>query len=272
MKPYYKNHLVSQNNLLIQKISTDTDTHRNPLMSSFILDGYQRKLIAIMISHITKETTEFQEEIISFSTFMEMTGVKRGGKQYKDIIKSIDKLLKMSFCIEIESGVFEYHHWFRDGCRIDTNKNLIYVCFSDGMKKFLIEKPKCFTQYELGYILDLKKKYTLRLYEYLHSFLGFGLVNISVDNIKKIITDGEVKENKYIKALVLKPAIEEINKKTDLNITYKEHFKKGKNGKKQLASFEFKIELQDEDVINNIKIIKWGLDEDYILGEKNNVK
>ena len=54
MKPYYKNHLVSQNNLLIQKISTDTDTQRNPLMSSFLLDNYQRKLIAIMISHITK--------------------------------------------------------------------------------------------------------------------------------------------------------------------------------------------------------------------------
>ena len=78
-----------------------------------------------------------------------------------------------------------------------------------------------------------------------------------------------MKENKYIKALILKPALEEINNKTDLNITYKEHFKKGKNGKKQLASFEFKIKLQDEDIINNIKVIKWGLDEDYILGEKN---
>ena len=269
MKPYYKNHLVSQNNLLIQKISTDTDEHRNPLLSSFVLDSYQRKLIAIMISHITKDTTEFQEEVIPFSTFMEMAGIKRGGKQYIDILKSIDKLLKMSFCIEIEPGVYEYHHWFRDGCRIDTNKNLIHVCFSDGMKKFLIEKTKCFTQYELGYILSLKKKYSLRLYEYLHSFLGFGSVNISVDNIKKIITDDEVKENKYIKALILKPAIDEINNKTDLNITYKEYFKKGKNGKKQLASFKFIIKLQDEDVINDIKVIKWGLDEDFVLGEKN---
>ncbi len=268
MKPYYKNHLVSQNNLLIQKISTDTDIHRNPLVSSFLLDNYQRKLIAIMISHITKETTEFSEEVISFSNFVDMIGVKRGGRQYNDILKSIDKLLKMSFCIEIEPGVYEYHHWFRDGCRIDTNKNLIYVCFSDGMRKFLIKKTKCFTQYELGYILSLKKKYSSRLYEYLHSFLGFGSVNISVDNIKRLITDDEVKENKYIKTLILEPAIAEINDKTDLSISYNPYYKKDINGKKYLSSFKFDVKLKDNDLINDIKIIKWGLDEDYILGEE----
>ena len=29
-----------------------------------------------------------------------------------------------------------------------------------------------------------------------------------------------------------------------------------------------KGKLQD-DIINNIKVIKWGLDEDFVLGEKN---
>lgn len=267
MNPYYKNHLVSQNNLLIQKISTDTDTQRNPLMSSFLLDNYQRKLIAIMISHITKDTIDFQEEVIPFSMFVEMIGVKRDGNQYREIIKSIDKLLRMSFCIEVEPGIFEYHHWFKDGCRIDTNKNLIYVCFSDGMKKFLIEKTRCFTQYELGYILSLKKKYSSRLYEYLHSFLDFGSANISAENIKKLITDNEVKENKYIKALILEPAIKEINEKTDLNITYKPYYKKDINGKKYLSSFNFKIDLQPKDEINEIKINKWGLKKEFVLGE-----
>ena len=269
MKPYYKNYLVSQNNLLIQKISTDLDISRNPLMSSFLLDNYQRKLIAIMISHITKETTEFCEEVIPFSAFVEMIGVNRGGNQYCEIIKSIDKLLRMSFCIEVEPGVFEYHHWFKDGCRIDTNKNLIYACFSDGMRKFLIEKTKCFTQYELGYILSLKKKYSSRLYEYLHSFLDFGSANISAENIKKLITDNEVKENKYIKALILEPAIAEINEKTDLNITYEPYYKKDIKGKKYLSSFKFKIDLQDKDSINDIKINRWGLDEDFVLGNDN---
>lgn len=268
MNPYYKNHLVSQNNLLIQKISTDNDKTRNPLMSSFLLDNYQRKLIAIMISHITKDTIEFCEEVIPFSMFVEMIGVKRGGNQYREIIKSIDKLLRMSFCIEVEPGVFEYHHWFKDGCRIDTNKNLIYACFSDGMKKFLIEKTRCFTQYELGYILSLKKKYSSRLYEYLHSFLNFGSANISAENIKKLITDDEVTENKYIKALILEPAIKEINEKTDLNITYKPHYKKDIHGKKYLSSFNFKIDLQSNDDINEIKINKWGLKKEFVLGEE----
>lgn len=265
MKPFYKNYLVSQNNLLIQKISTDTDSNRNPLMSSFLLDNYQRKLIAIMISHITKDTTEFQEEKISFSELVNIMGISRGGKQYKEIIISIDKLLKMSFCIEVEPGVFEYHHWFEDGCKIDTNKNMIYVRFNDGMEKFLIEKTKCFTRYELGYMLSLKKKYSARLYEYLHSFLGFGSVNISAENLKKLITDNEVKDNKYIKTLIIDPSLAEINEKTDLVITYEPYYKKSNNGEKYLSSFNFKIKLKNDDQIKTIKIDDWGLDLDYFM-------
>lgn len=267
MKPYYKNYLVSQNNLLIQKISTDTDSNRNPLMSSFLLDNYQRKLIAIMISHITKDTTEFSEEAISISELVNMMGISRGGKQYKDILISLDKLLKMSFCIEIEPRVFEYHHWFKSGSKIDTNKNILYLCFDDGMKKFLIEKTKCFTQYELGYMLSLKKKYSSRLYEYLHSFLGFGSVNISAENLKKLITDNEVKENKYIKSIILEPSIAEINEKTDLFITYETNFKKNINGQKYLSSFNFSVKSKDDDQIKAIKVDEWGLDSEYILGE-----
>ena len=141
------------------------------------------------------------------------------------------------------------------------------MCFSDGMRKFLLEKTKCFTQYELGYILSLKKKYSSRLYEYLHSFLAFGSANISAENIKKLITDNEVKENKYIKSLVLEPSIAEINNKTDLHITYEPYYKKDLNGKKHLSSFNFKIDLQNEDSINDIKINKWGLDEHFVLGD-----
>lgn len=265
MKPYYKNYLVSQNNLLIQKISTDANLTRNPLMSSFLLDNYQKKLIAIMISHITKDTTEFPEEEIAISELVNMMGISRGGKQYKDIIISLDKLLRMSFCVEIEPGVFEYHHWFEDSCKIDTNKNMIYVRFNDGMEKFLIEKTKCFTQYELGYILSLKKKYSSRLYEYLHSFLGFGSVNISAENLKRLITDNEVTENKYIKTLILEPSIAEINEKTDLDITYESYYKKNINGKKYLSSFNFKIKLKNDDQIKTIKIDDWGLDLDYFM-------
>ena len=87
------------------------------------------------------------------------------------------------------------------------------------------------------------------------------------ENIKKLITDNEVKENKYIKSLVLEPSIAEINNKTDLHITYEPYNKKDVNGKKHLSSFNFKIDLQNEDSKNDIKINKWGLDELFVLGD-----
>lgn len=44
--------VVSQDNKLIQKMSTDEDYDRNLTKQSFVLDVYQKRLIALMLSHV----------------------------------------------------------------------------------------------------------------------------------------------------------------------------------------------------------------------------
>ena len=44
--------VVSQDNKLIQKMSTDEDYSRNLTKQSFVLDVYQKRLIALMLSHV----------------------------------------------------------------------------------------------------------------------------------------------------------------------------------------------------------------------------
>lgn len=77
--------VVSQDNKLIQKMSTDEDYDRNLTKQSFVLDVYQKRLIALMLSHVKPKDTEFPVEVISFNNFMKFMDIHDGGRQYKKI-------------------------------------------------------------------------------------------------------------------------------------------------------------------------------------------
>lgn len=85
LKDKDKKLVVAQDNKLIQKISTDEDYSRNLTKQSFVLDVYQKRLIALMISHIPPNAKEFPIEEISFNNFMRFMEISDGGKQYKKI-------------------------------------------------------------------------------------------------------------------------------------------------------------------------------------------
>lgn len=188
--------VVSQDNKLIQKMSTDEDYERNLTKQSFVLDVYQKRLIALMLSHVKPKDTEFPVEVITFQQFMKFMDINDGGNQYKKIHASISKLIGMSFCIEVEPEVYEFYHWIAGGCRVDKKEKKIYIQLDPALKRFLIGKKKNFTRYEIGFMMQLKKKYSCRLYEYLRSMVNLGCVNLNVDTFSQVITDNRCKKEK----------------------------------------------------------------------------
>ena len=148
IKNKQKQLVVSQDNKLIQKISTDYNYRRNLTRQSFVLDTYQKRLLALMISHVKPKDTSFPVEVIPFNVFMQFMGIGDGGKQYSKIHDSISDLMGMSFAIEVEPGVTEFYHWIADGCRIDYNNKKIYIQLSPGLMRFLTGKRRNFTKYE----------------------------------------------------------------------------------------------------------------------------
>ena len=81
LKDKDKELVVAQDNKLIQKISTDNDYDRNLTKQSFVLDVYQKRLLALMISHIPPNAIEFPVEEISFYNFMQFMNISDGGKK-----------------------------------------------------------------------------------------------------------------------------------------------------------------------------------------------
>ena len=93
------------------------------------------------------------------------------------------------------------------------------------MKPFLLKLKKNYTQYDLLYTLHFKSKYSFRLYELIKSIHYNDLETYkriySIDEIRKLlgVEEGKLLEWKNLKARVLNPAIDEVNKYSDKNIS-----------------------------------------------------
>lgn len=254
--------IVSQDNRIIQKIGNDTNEKRNITKQSFILDTYQKKLVLLMISHLKPNDTEFPIENISFSDYMNLMNISKGGKTYDLIHQSISTLMGMSFCIETKPKVYEYYHWLSSGCKVDEENKTISLKFDNGLKPFLLGKTNEFTAYELGFITNLKKKYSCRLFEYLRSYAGQGQIYISFENFCAKIIDNKYSNITDIERYVIFPAIEEINRTTDINVSAARKMVKGTR-KKRTAGWHFSIHIKSFEDRQKI-MADWNIDLDTI--------
>jgi len=256
--------VVSQDNKLIQKMSTDDDYDRNLTKQAFVLDVYQKRLIALMLSHVKPKDTEFPVEVISFQQFMRFMDIEDGGNQYKKIHASISKLIGMSFAIEVEPDVIEYYHWISGGCRVDKKEKKIYIQLDAPLKKFLMGKKKNFTRYEIGFIMQLKRKHSCRLYEYLRSMVNLGCVNLNVDTFLQVITDNKYPRVADQRRYVIDPGIEEINATTDITVSVEEVREASANGKGKTVQYKFHVKEKSHEE-KQIIMGTWGIPFEDIL-------
>ena len=256
--------IVSQDNKLIQKMSTDYDYERNLTKQSFVLDVYQRKMIALLIAHVSPDDEEFRMEKISFANFAKLMNIPKGGKTTELIHSRISRLMGMSFCLEVKPRVFEYYHWIASGCRVDEEENMIYIQLDPGLKNFLIGQKKHFTKYELGYISRLKRKYSCRMYEYMKSVGNLHMLNVRVETLSERITDGVYKEHYDLKRYVIEPSLKEINETTDIRVRYEEIIDTNNPKKPKVTGYKFIITEKTYEEKQEI-MSKWGIKFDDIL-------
>ena len=123
---------------------------------------------------------------------------------------------------------------------------------------------KKFTQYEIGFISNFKRKYSCRLYEYLRSMVILGCVNLNVDTFSQVITD-----NKYSRVVdqlrfVIEPAIEEINATTDITVSVEEVREEGTTGKMKTVGYRFHLKEKTHEE-KQIIMGTWGIPFEDIL-------
>lgn len=115
-----------------------------------------------------------------------------------------------------------------------TDDNLVTVVVHSALGGHLLDLTEDFTRYVLADISDIKSAYGLRLYEYFRSYLFRHTHDVSLQELRDLLMiddQSSYNKNSVFKQRILKKAIDEINKNSDINVKYDPGFKRVKNRK-----------------------------------------
>ena len=227
-----ENNKVIKDNKLIQK-------------ATFDFTEYELKCLNYVLSLIKPDIKITENDYIEFPLIdlIKILGIKNNSKQYEIVKESLSNLRTKNKWVKIKNKNIdkEINLSFLMKCEIlnNGNKSNVRVKFMNEILYYIQNLKRKFTEMNLIYSLMLKGKYTIRLYELCKSYQN----NLLIDN--------EVNENKiygfnlYVKSIremwcipdtvntgnfkrqILDKAINEINSKTDIDISI---FKTHKNG------------------------------------------
>lgn len=204
-----KKYVVTQSNNLIEA------RHVKPLSAR------EQKIILTMVSMIQPSDEDFKEYRISIQEFSEMLGLK-GHAKYEEIKDVALRLQEKTIFIPDENG-FVTTNWVVSQ-RYKEGEGVIELSFSPYLKPYLLQLKNQFTSYKLSNILSLGSGYSIRLYELMKKWQHLGKWECPVEELKPKIGAIAKSHSAYgnFKNKALLPAIEEVNEKTDLHISFEE--------------------------------------------------
>ena len=250
--PKEKVHVVAQKNDLIQKARHE-------------LTVKELKLVDFMISKIKANDEVLYDVETSIREINEVMDFGDGGKQIKDTCDALMNLRNKGFFIE-KSDSTEYGDkkpivstsWLAkvqinpdNTCILQLDKDLAPYLLN------LIDTGN-YTQFHLLEILSLKSKYSLMLYRLSKSFQHLGGFGDTVNEFKKYFGREKNDWNQFNQKY-LKPAVEEINEKTDMKLTVNTH-RRGKSVSEVYIIVEEKrkfIDKPEKEDIPKVPLHNW---------------
>lgn len=223
--------------------------------SRYKFDIWETRIFLSVLSQIRRDDQEFQSYRIRYRDVINVFGLK-SGDSYAYLRDGARSLMEKKFVLNYEEeGVKreKLYHILRtvdvmqdgeEGKKGAMNNEYVDVVVEDVMRPLLLQLQKNFTAYDLQNVVKLGV-YPIRVYELLKQYQSIGNRKIRVDEMKIMF---EV-EDKYrlfgdFNRWVIRPAIKEINKYTDLLVTDTEKIKEGRRVVALRFSFRLKNEVE----------------------------
>lgn len=213
----------------------------------FTLSLQEQKCVLYAISKIKPSDTIFQEYIFELKEFYSLCGIK--SKSYTELKAILKRLSDKSWWAEIDDkGSESLLRWFNS---LKTNKGsgTVKIKFHEDMMPFLLQLAKqdaFYTRYELRYILPMNCQYSPRLYELLKSYQKNNHEwFFEIDKLKKLLDCENYSRFPDFRRFALEPAVEEINKYTDIKIAWEPE----KEGRRIAKIYFYMLDKKKEDLI-----------------------
>ena len=252
---------------MVQVMSDKKDIHKKReqlvVKDNFLIENggwnfgvAEQKIICLAISKIQPGDTDIDQLYkISKDEYCKINGIDANGF-YTNFKKQSEKILR-NFCYG-KIGNKIGHINFLTQCMYNNETGNIEIKFHSELKDHLLGLTQKFTSYELINILELKSRYSIRLYELLLANEYKKELEIELSELKEIlVVDGKYyNEFKVFNSKILKPSIEEISLKTNIKISY-EPIRVGK----RVGKIRFNINKHNNKRVK--KAIQYGLDHKH---------
>ncbi|HHA2250246.1 TPA: replication initiation protein [Enterobacter ludwigii] len=165
-----------------------------------------------------------------------------GKKNAETMLKeAVDRLWERSVIIR-DGECREEFRWVQHRAQYFSGDARAQITFSDAVMPYLTQLKGQFTQVVVKNVSSLSRTYSIRIYELLQQFRSTGDRSIALDDFRSLLELGEKYQTfKSMNQLLLKPAIAELNEKSDLSVSVETV----KQGRKVVAlRFRFKEDRQ----------------------------
>ena len=215
-------------------------------------DTWETRMFLSLLSCIRKEDIDFQTYRIWYSDVIDIFNIK--SHQSYDLLRAgVKNLMRKTLHVNYQEGGFtrekEYHiirstDYLKEGQSGDgiQNQEYIDVTIEPEMKPLLLQLQKNFTAYDLRNVSKLSAQ-SVRIYELLKQYESLEGRILEIDYMKRILEyEKEYPEFSNFHQWVIKPAVKEINKYTDITISRYEKVKEGRKVTALHFFFSRKIE------------------------------
>ena len=248
-----KNHLVTKDNALINA------SYRLSLVEQRLV------LLAIVLARETGHGIDPSSHVtISAASYEQRFDVERHSA-YEALATACKALMEqmLRYTDINESGKTELveSRWVSE-CRYVPDMAVVRVTFAPLVAQMITRLERHFTTYELEQIQGLSTPYAIRLYELLASWrssLKTPMYRLAELREKLGVKPDEYQRISNFKARVLFPALEQINKKTDIEAEYDQE----RNGK-EVAAIGFKFKLKSNEAGVDTASKPDGVSEDFV--------
>ena len=202
-----REHLVVKANDIVRK-------------ARYQLSLQELKIMQYCFSKVKPTDTKDTEYSFMIKDFCMCCGLDyQNGKNYQDVKRLLKVLRDKSMWILQDDGSESTVGWIGKA-NISKGSGKIRIMFDPDMSKYIHGLMNNYTQFTLLNILPMKSAYSVRLYELLKSYQFTESHKFKTDELKRILMCEHYKAFGNFRQKVLEPATKEINKYSDMKISW----------------------------------------------------
>lgn len=201
----------------------------NLIDASYKLNVQAQKLVLACLGKIDSrpDAAPQKEVTLTASEFSELMGIDIKNA-HRELYKAADALFKSSIVLHEGDDEIELY-WIQEKAKKLKGEGAVRIVWSDRILRYICQLKSRFTTYKLRNIASLQSGHSIRLYELLMKFNATSERVIYLDDFKSALgISDKYPEFKVLNRDVIKPAIEELNQRSDLVIKF-DTIKKGRS-------------------------------------------